>query len=107
VQPGDEEPAAMDTLTIEHFKPHAGKTVRFKGTPYAFVLDRVEGDGGPPPAGYPRAPFIVIFRGPSKTDVMPGGLYDCAIDDGPTYSLHVMPIYTPRPDRQEYQAAFN
>jgi hypothetical protein len=97
----------MDVLTIEHFKPHAGKTVRFKGTPYAFVLDRVEGDSGPPPAGYNRAPFVVIFRGPSKTDVMRAGIYDCEIDGGPTYSLHVMPMHTSRPDRQEYQSVFN
>src|SRR5579883_2769584 len=55
----------MDILTIEHFKPHTGKTVRFRGTPYAFVLDRVEGEAGPPPAGFSRAPFTVIFRGPS------------------------------------------
>jgi hypothetical protein len=97
----------MDILTIEHFTPHAGKTVRFKGTPYAFVLDRVEGDAGPPPAGYLRAPFVVIFRGSSKTDVMPAGIYECEIDGGPTYSLHVMPIQTSAPDCQEYQSAFN
>jgi hypothetical protein len=97
----------MEILTIEHFKPHSGKTVRFKGTPYAFVLDRVEGDSTPPPAGHGRAPFVVIFRGPSKTDVMRAGIYDCEIDGGPTYSLHVMPIHTYQPDRQEYQSAFN
>lgn len=97
----------MELLTVEHFKPHVGKTVRFTGTPYAFVLDRVEGDGAPPPAGYLRAPFVVIFRGSSKTDVMPSGIYDCEIDGGPSYSLHVMPIQTSQADRQEYQAAFN
>jgi hypothetical protein len=97
----------MDTLTIEHFKPHTGKTVRFKGTAYAFVLDRVEGNSGPPPAGYSRAPFIVVFRGPSKTDVMRAGIYECEIEGGATYSLHVMPIQTDRANVQEYQSAFN
>ena len=97
----------MDILTIEHFKPYTGKTVRFKGIPYAFVLDRVEGNGGPPPAGYLRAPFVVIFRGPSKSDVMRAGMYECEIDGGPTYSLHVSPIHTARADSQDYQAAFN
>lgn len=97
----------MDILTIEHFKPHIGKTARFKGTPYALVLDRIEGESGPPPAGYIRAPFNVIFRGPSKTDVMRQGIYECEIEDGPTYTLHVMPFYTARADRQEYQSAFN
>jgi hypothetical protein len=96
-----------EVLRIDHFLPHVGKTVRFRGTPFAFPIERVEGDGGPPPAGFPRSPFTVIFRGPPKTDVMPAGLYECEIENGPTYSLHVMPIHTPQPDRQEYQAAFN
>jgi hypothetical protein len=97
----------MEILTIEHFKPHVGKTVRFKGTPHAFVLDRIEGDSSPPPPGYARAPFLLIFRGASKSDVMGVGMYECEFDSGPTYSLHVMPVHTPRPDCQEYQSAFN
>jgi len=97
----------MELLTTEHFKPHTGKTVRFKGTPYALVLDRVEGVSGPPPTGYLRTPFVVIFRGPSKTDVMAAGIYECEIEGGPTYSLHVMPIHTAHADVQEYQSAFN
>ena len=98
---------AMDMLTIEHFKPHAGKFVRFRGTPFRFILDRVEGEAGPPPPGYERRPFVVIFRGASKTEVMRAGAYDCEIEDGPVFNLYVMPIYTPRADCQEYQAAFN
>lgn len=97
----------MEILTIEHFKPHAGKTVRFKGTKYAFVLDRIEGESGPPPKGYERGPFLLIFRGSSKNDVMPGGLYECEIEGGPIYSLYVMPVHTDRADCQEYQSAFN
>ena len=97
----------IEVLTVEHFKPHVGRTVRFKGTPYAFVLDRIEGGSATPPPGYQRAPFVVIFRGASKTDVMRAGLYDYEIDGGPTHSLYVMPIQTHRPDCQEYQAAFN
>ncbi len=96
-----------ELLTIEHFRSHIGKTVRFKGTPYAFTLDRVEAEAEAPPEGYARAPFMLIFRGPSKTDVMRAGIYECQIEKGPTFTLHVMPIHTPRPDRQEYQSAFN
>jgi hypothetical protein len=51
--------------------------------------------------------FVVIFRGRSKTDVMPAGLCECEIENGPVHGLYVMPIHTPRPDRQDYQAAFN
>ena len=49
----------------------------------------------------------MIFRGPSKTEVMPVGSYECEIDSGPTYRLQVMPIHTSAPDCQEYQSAFN
>ena len=59
-------------LTIDDFTPHIGKLVHFTGTPFAFPIDRVIGDGGPPPPGLPRAPFIVIFRGP-KTPIMAEG----------------------------------
>jgi hypothetical protein len=97
-----------DLLTFEHFKPHVGKTVRFKGTPFAFPIDRVEGKGGTPPPGWMRVPFTVIFCGPRDRDaVLAEGQYDCEIEGGPTYSLYVAPVHTPRPDRQEYQAAFN
>ena len=37
---------------------------------------------------------------------MPEGRYECEIEDGPTYPLYVMPIMTPQPDLQEYQAVF-
>jgi len=97
----------MELLTIDHFEPHTGKSVRFKGTSYVFVLDRVEGRVAPTPPGFQRGPFLVIFRGPSKTDVMQAGLYECEIEGGPTYSLYVMPVHTPRPDCQEYQSAFS
>ncbi len=73
-----------DLLTLEHFTPHVGKTVRFKGTPFAFPIDRVEGQGGKPPPGWMRVPFTVIFRGPRDRDaVMAEGQYDCEIEGGP------------------------
>jgi hypothetical protein len=97
----------MELLTIDHFRPHEGKSVRFKGTPYVFVLDHVEDGTAPIPPGGQRGPFLVIFRGSSKTDVMQAGMYDCEIEGGPTYSLHVMPIHTAERDRQDYQSVFN
>ncbi|MEI9885436.1 MAG: hypothetical protein WDN08_02865 [Rhizomicrobium sp.] len=96
-----------EVLTLEHFTPHVGKIARFKGTPHAFPIDRVEQEGTVPPPGLLRLPFTVIFRGPRVREVLPEGLYDCEIDDGPVFSLYVMPIHTPQPDRQEYQASFN
>jgi hypothetical protein len=40
-------------------------------------------------------------------DVMHAALCECEIENGPVHGIHVMPIYTPRPDRQEYRAVFN
>jgi uncharacterized protein DUF6916 len=96
-----------EILKMSHFTPHVGKVVRFKGTPYAFVLDRVEGEDGTPAPGYVRMPFVVIFTSPSRTDILESGTYDCEVEGGPTFNMYVAPMYTPRPDRQEYQAVFN
>jgi hypothetical protein len=94
-------------LTAEDFEPHVGKTFRFKGTRHAFPLDRISRYDKPLPPGLKRRPFILIFRGPKERDVLPEGLYACDVEGGPSYSFYVMPIFTPQPDRQEYQAVFN
>ncbi len=96
-----------ELLTIDHFKPHVGKLVRFKGTPFAFPLERIISDRRRLPKGMKRRPFILIFRGPKEHRYLPDGLYDCEIDGGPTYRMYVNPIHTPEPDRQEYQAVFS
>jgi hypothetical protein len=94
-------------LLIDHFKPHVGKIVCFKGTRYAFALDRIISDRKRVPKGMKRKPFILIFRGPKEKEHLPEGRYECEIEGGPTYRLYVMPIFTPQPDRQEYQAVFS
>ena len=96
-----------EVLTQDHFAPHVGKLARFVGTRHALVIDRVEGDGRVPD-GMARAPFVVIFRGPvGREALLSEGLYDCEIEAGPTVNIYVMPIHTPAPGRQEYQAVFN
>jgi hypothetical protein len=94
-------------LTAEDFEPHVGKTFRFKGTRHAFPLDHIHRDDRPRPPGLKRQPFILIFRGPKEADVLPEGPYMCSIEGGPSFSIYVMPIFTPQPDRQDYQAVFN
>ncbi|MGH6870177.1 MAG: DUF6916 family protein [Rhizomicrobium sp.] len=96
----------MDMLKTADFAPLAGKPAHLKGTPFTLTLDRVEGGDGPPPPGYQRAPFIVIFRG-AKGEVVPNGMYDCVFEGGPVINLHLMPIHTASPDRQEYQSVFS
>jgi hypothetical protein len=96
-----------EPLKIENFKPHVGKTVRFKGTRYALQLDRILSDRKRLPKWVKRRPFVLIFVGPREDDVLPEGIYECEIDGGPVYQVYVNPIHTPDPSRQEYQSVFN
>jgi hypothetical protein len=96
-----------ELLQIEYFKPHVGKLVRFKGTRFAFPLERIISDRKRLPKGVKRRPFVLIFAGPKEREYLPEGLYDCEIEGGPTYRIYVNPIHTPEPDRQEYQAVFS
>jgi hypothetical protein len=98
----------MTELThIEHFTPHVGKIFRFKNHHHRLLLERIDSNDRPLPAGVTRRPFLLIFRGPKEREVLPEGLHECEIDGGPTLALYVMPIHTPQPDRQHYQASFN
>jgi Domain of unknown function (DUF6916) len=96
-----------DLLQINDFEPHVGKIFQFKGTRHALPLDRIVSNRQPLPEGMKRRPFVLIFRGPKERDYLPEGIYDCGVEDGPSYRIYVSPIQTPEPDRQEYQAAFN
>ncbi len=94
-----------DPLQAADFEPHVGKTFHFEGADHSLPLDRVE--IGAPAAPPHRRPFILIFRGPKPGAVLAEGLYRCEADDGAAFELHVAPIHTPQPDRQEYQSVFN
>lgn len=94
-------------LQLEDFKPHVGKIFRFKGTRFAFPLDRISSDRKRLPKWAKRRPFTLIFSGPREHEHLPEGMHECEIEGGPTYAIYVMPIQTMQPDRQEYQAIFN
>lgn len=94
-------------LVVDDFKAHVGKMFRFLGTPHALPLDRISSLREEIPPGGKRIPFTLIFVGPRSQDHLPEGLYDCEIEDGPTYRIHVTPIHTLSRERQEYQAVFN
>ena len=98
---------APEVLTIDHFTPHVGKIFRFKGTRHAFPLDRIASSDDPSPDWAKRRAFILIFRGPKERDVLPEGFHQCEIDGGPVYGIYVVPISSPQPDSQDYQAVFN
>jgi hypothetical protein len=96
-----------DLLQIDDFKPHVGKTFRFTGTRYAIPLDRIISNDNPPLPGAKRRPFILIFRAPKEREYMPDGIYDCEVENGPTYRMYVNPVQTTEPEWQDYQAAFS
>jgi hypothetical protein len=91
----------------ESFQPHAGKQAHFRGTGHTLKLDRVEVQPGPVPAGCRFSPFIVIFQGPQTADYLRAGIYDCEIEDGPVFNIHVSPMQSETPGVFEYQAIFS
>jgi hypothetical protein len=96
-----------EILQVEHFEALVGKIARFEGTAHAFPLERIICNDDKVQKGATRRQFTLIFRGPKDKNAMPEGLYECAFEGGPTYSLYVMPIFTPQPERQDYQSVFN
>jgi hypothetical protein len=95
-----------EPLTHEHFSAYLGKQFRFDDHPGTLVLRSVDFRPNFADPDAPRAPFTLIFQGPAGV-VLPAGHYQAAVQGGPTFELHVMPIHTSTPDRQDYQAAFN
>jgi hypothetical protein len=98
----------MELLTPEHFLPHVNKIVRVDGWHHTLTLTRVdirkleEWEQ----EVVQRQPFMVLFRGPPG-DVLPEGTHELRIEDGPSFNLYVIPVFTPQRDRQTYQAVFN
>lgn len=96
-----------ELLTVEHFRPHINKVFCVCGG-HRLTLAAVQ----VPPLSeaqsksMPRVPFNLIFSGPPG-QILPEGVYMLKVEDGPNFELYVMPVHTPAPDRQDYQAAFN
>lgn len=90
----------------EDFTAQIGKSFHFAGWNGVLRLAQVDISQSPGMPGESRAPFSLIFHG-VRGDILPEGLYDVAVEHGPRFTFYVMPIHTPAPDRQEYQAVFN
>ena len=93
-------------LEVHHFEPLQGKTARFGGTPFVMTLQNVT-RGEKFTATAKRDPFMLLFRSRREQYYMLEGVYDCAFDDGPTYSFYVSPVHTPDQEWQDYQAIFS
>jgi hypothetical protein len=93
-------------LTHEDFQPHIGREFRFDGQPQVLQLARIEVRPAPPLPGMSYKAFTLIFTGP-RGNVLPEGFYAAEADGGTRFEFYILPIHTPAPDRQEYQAVFN
>jgi len=93
-------------LTALDFVPHVGKSFTPRGQHRVLTLVAVNTPKFPGWERMAREPFALVLRGPPG-DVLPEGLYDVAVDDGPEFTLHIAPVHTPARDRQDYQIAFN
>jgi hypothetical protein len=94
------------TLTVSDFRPHVGKLFTPTGRHHALRLVSVDTTKGSRWPGMSREPFTLILHGPSD-DVLPEGLYDVTVADGPVFSLYIIPIRTAAGDRQDHQVVFN
>jgi hypothetical protein len=93
-------------LRHEDFAPHVDKPFRFSGWHGSLRLVRIERPASTAGSADERAPFTLIFQG-VRGDVMAEGLRTATAEDGSGFELYIMPIHTPAPDRQDYQAVFN
>lgn len=92
-------------LTVQDFVTHLGKAVTPKGQHRTLTLVSADAAGARGD-GMPRDPFTLILHGP-PADVLPEGLYDVAVPNGPEVRLYIIPIHTVALDRQYYQVVFN
>lgn len=96
-------------LTLEDFKPHLEKTFKVRDGRHALALVEITEhpvtEADKPKVN--RLPFTLVFRGPPG-DLLPTGMFTFDVEGGEaSYELYVMPIHTPFPGRQDYQASFN
>jgi hypothetical protein len=99
--------AAFAILTADTFAPHLGGSFRVEGGHHVLSLSEVERlDNQPGHANPAYQPFVLVFTGPPG-DVLAEGLHTISREDGTPYDLYLIPIHTPTPGRQDYQAVFN
>ena len=89
----------------DDYQPHLGKAVYLEEAEKALVLVSVE--TGPQTPGPRSQPFSLIFEHPKPGPLIAEGLYTCRVENQPIGRLYLIPIHTPRPDVQAYQAVFN
>ncbi|MGE0419020.1 MAG: hypothetical protein AB7O80_19630 [Acetobacteraceae bacterium] len=95
----------MDTPRHEDFVPYVDAVFRFDGWSDPLRLAAVDVATRLNP-GIDRHPFTLVFRG-ARNPVLPEGMRRVIAPDGRAFDIYVMPIHTPAPGHQDYQAVFN
>jgi hypothetical protein len=96
----------MSPPVAEDFHFYIGSYFWVRGGRHALALAEVaRGTAKSWPDQAPQ-PFILILRGPPD-DVLPENFYEFDLADGKSFAFHMMPIHTPAPGRQDYQAVFS
>ncbi|MBO9557901.1 MAG: hypothetical protein J7515_04865 [Caulobacter sp.] len=99
--------AEFVVLTADTFAPHVGTSFQVEGGRHVLSLSEIERFQPEPGHGDPNfQPFVLIFSGPPG-DVLAEGMHTMKVEDGTAYDLYLIPIHTPEPGRQNYQALFN
>lgn len=94
-------------LTAETFAPHVGASFQVEGGHHVLSLSEVERlQKEPGLSDQYVQPFVLVFSGPPG-DVLAEGMHTIKVEDGTAYDLYLIPIHTPEPGRQDYQAVFN
>ena len=93
-------------LTEDDFAPYIGRRFTPRGQRRTLTLVSIDRRAFPGVESLPRAPFTLLFSG-IPGDVLPEGLYDAVVEDGPEFPIFISPIQTFERDRQDYQAVFN
>jgi hypothetical protein len=102
--------ADFAVLTADTFVPHVGASFRVEGGRHVLSLSEIERLENQPGHGDPAyRPFTLIFSGP-PSDLLAEGMHTLTPESGAgetTYELYLIPVHTPTPGRQDYQAVFN
>jgi hypothetical protein len=98
-----------ELITMDDFKPHLNKVFKVRGGRHAFPLVNID-EHRVQEADLHRVnrmPFTLVFRG-APGDLLPTGLWTFDVEgEDVAFDLYVMPIHTPTPGIQDYQASFN
>jgi hypothetical protein len=94
-----------DPINAETFARYVGRPASVANG-QALTLVAVDTHQSPRPDAMPESSFSLILRG-AASPIVSEGLHRLAFEDGASFELYLIPIYTPSRDHQDYQIVFN